>query len=190
MSEPVTIEEMVAGWKPRARSTDPPAVAPISTPTVADVAELYGWTPEQIADYERKSAPAKRPKEKKPAAKRRGRFAVLNTFVDSSIRELTLSPDEAMVWAVLYRDSRDGYARTAQSDIARRINVSRRTVVRVVTKLESLGLVRVVYRGGMPRRVSKYKVRGAPKRGKLQVTPATATGDIGDTGDRAGGSDR
>src|SRR6266516_7587855 len=50
-----------------------------------------------------------------PAA---GRFQTLNTFVDGTLRGLGRS--DIGVWLVLYRDCRDGIARTSLADMARR----------------------------------------------------------------------
>ena len=54
----------------------------------------------------------------KAKGKSKGRFAVLNAFVDYSLA--TLDHPSRAVWLVLYRDTRpDGLARTAQADIPR-----------------------------------------------------------------------
>lgn len=67
----------------------------------------------------RGSKTAKRTARRSEAA---GRFKVLNTFVDFTLRGLTRN--EIAVWLVLYRDTKDGTARTAQSTIADRVGVS------------------------------------------------------------------
>ncbi len=96
-------------------------------------------------------------KASKPKGKTKGRFAVLNAFVDYSLA--SLDHPSRSVWLVLYRDTRpDGLARTAQGDIARRIGMSVPTVKRAVAKLETLGLLTVAYRGGLGGRVSVYQV--------------------------------
>jgi DNA-binding MarR family transcriptional regulator len=61
---------------------------------------------------------------------------------------------------VLYRDSRDGIARTGQTDIARRAGINRRTVYRALRRLEGRGLVKIVYARGLGRGLSRYRVRG------------------------------
>jgi hypothetical protein len=91
------------------------------------------------------------------------RFAVLNAFVDFSLADLSRS--EIAVWLVLYRDTRDGTARTSYDDLARRAGLNRRNVGRALPKLEARGLVQVVYKGGRGRGVSRYCVRGRPKDG-------------------------
>jgi len=91
------------------------------------------------------------------------RFAVLNGFVDFALADL--SRGEIAVWLVLYRDTRDGTARTSYDDLARRTGLNRRNVGRAVRRLEGRGLVQVVYRGGLGRGVSRYRVRGLPKDG-------------------------
>jgi DNA-binding transcriptional ArsR family regulator len=98
-----------------------------------------------------------------PKGKTGERFAVLNTFVDFSLAGL--SRGEIAVWLVLYRDTRDGTARTAYDDIARRAGLSRRTVGRAIRKLDERGLLKVVHRGGLRRGVSRYRVLGLSKEG-------------------------
>ncbi|TWU59068.1 hypothetical protein Poly51_18540 [Rubripirellula tenax] len=89
------------------------------------------------------------------------RFTILNTFVDVSLR--TLSSSEAAVWFVLYRDTRDGMARSGQLDIANRAGVSDRTVRRVLKRLDERGLVEVVSRGGLSQGASVYRVYAMSK---------------------------
>jgi DNA-binding transcriptional ArsR family regulator len=99
----------------------------------------------------------------KPAggkAKAGERFALLNAFADFALADL--SRGEIAVWLVLYRDTRDGTARTSYDDLARRTGLNRRNVGRALRLLESRGLVKVVHRGGMHRGVSRYRVRGLP----------------------------
>jgi hypothetical protein len=85
------------------------------------------------------------------------RFKVLNAFVDWTLAKLSRAT--ISVWLVLFRDTRDGTARTGMTDLARRAGCSRRAVVSAVKKLEELGLLNVVYRGGLRRGVSRYRVR-------------------------------
>ena len=92
----------------------------------------------------------KRPKETSE------RFTTINTFVDFTLADLTRN--EVAVWLVLWRDTKDGTARTAQSDIARRAGINRRTVIRILGKLESTGLLRTVHRGGFNRGMNVYRV--------------------------------
>jgi hypothetical protein len=95
-----------------------------------------------------------------PRPKRKGksadRFAVINAFTDDTIRGLTRA--EIVVWLILWRDSREGVARTAQSDMARRAGCSERTVGRAVKDLERAGLLTVSHQGGLNRGVSVYRV--------------------------------
>ncbi|HLQ44734.1 MAG TPA: helix-turn-helix domain-containing protein [Planctomycetaceae bacterium] len=96
---------------------------------------------------------AEKPKRKKQTAER---FGVINAFVDFTLGSLTRN--ETAVWLVLWRDTKDGTARTSQTDIARRAGIGRRTVVRIIDKLASKGLLRMVHRGGLRRGVSTYRV--------------------------------
>jgi hypothetical protein len=84
------------------------------------------------------------------------RFAVLNAFVDFTMQELSRA--EALVWLVLYRDTKDSIARTAQTDIARRAGVNVGTVKRAMTGLRRRGLLTVVFRGSLRRGPSAYRV--------------------------------
>lgn len=83
---------------------------------------------------------------------------MLNSFVDASLRDIGSSA--AVVWLVLFRDTRNGLARTAQQDIARRTGLTARTVYSALKRLQGCGLVRVVRRGGLNRGPSVYRLRG------------------------------
>jgi len=91
------------------------------------------------------------------------RFAVLNAFVDFTLRELTRA--ELAVWLALYRDTKaaDGLARTSQADLARRAGVNLGTVKRALAKLCRRGLLAVAYRGSLRRGPSAYRVRPLTK---------------------------
>jgi DNA-binding transcriptional ArsR family regulator len=93
-----------------------------------------------------------------------GRFAVLNAFIDATLR--TLSRAEAAVWLILYRDTkRDGLARTSQADLARRAGSDARTVRRALRKLQAAGLVAVVRRGGLRCGPSSYRIHPLKREG-------------------------
>lgn len=96
------------------------------------------------------------PSKGKPAGKV-GRFAILNAFLDFTLRDLDRAA--VAVWLLLYRDTkRDGLTRTSQTDLARRAGIKPRSVVRAVAKLSELGLLTVVRRGGLLRGPSTYRV--------------------------------
>jgi hypothetical protein len=99
----------------------------------------------------------------RPKGKTGERFAVLNAFVDFALADLRRA--ELAVWLVLYRDTRDGSARTSYDGIARRAGLNRRNVGRALRGLERRGMVKVVHRGGLRRGASRYRVRGLPKDG-------------------------
>ena len=87
-----------------------------------------------------------------------GRFAVLNGFVDGVMG--TLPRAAALTWVCLWRDTKpDGLARTAVTDLARRIGSDRRSVLRALRLLDDRGLLEVVRRGGLGRGVSAYRVK-------------------------------
>lgn len=90
--------------------------------------------------------------------KHSGRFAVLNGFVDGVMG--TLPRAAALVWVCLWRDTKpDGLARTAVTDLARRIGSDRRSVLRALRLLDDRGLLEVKRRGGLGRGVSAYRVK-------------------------------
>lgn len=86
-----------------------------------------------------------------------GRWETLNAFVDVTMAGLT--PRQTKVWLVLFRDSREGVARTAQNYIAKRTGLRRPTVSAVIGELAALGLIRIVHAGGLNQGISEYEVR-------------------------------
>lgn len=101
------------------------------------------------------------PTQPEPRAPAGARFKQLNTFIDFSVADLTRT--EIAVWLVLFRDTREGTARTSMRDIARRAGCSVRAVGTAVARLEARGLLKVVHRGGMNRGTSRYRVRPLAK---------------------------
>lgn len=87
----------------------------------------------------------------------RGRFKCINDFCDGALAGLGRA--ELATWFLLWRDTKPiGLARTPQSDLARRAGCDPRTIRRALVKLVKYGLVRVVRRGGLPLRLSIYRV--------------------------------
>lgn len=91
------------------------------------------------------------------------RFAMLNTFVDFTLGELDRG--EIAVWLILYRDARDGVAKTSQAELARRAGVCARTVRRALQRLEAKRLVKIVRRGRIGAGASSYRIRALPPDG-------------------------
>lgn len=89
------------------------------------------------------------------------RFRTLNAFVDSTMSDLSRA--EMAVWLTLFRDTRDGSARTSMSDLARRAGCSRRAVVTAVAALKKRGLLKTLRKGGLNRGSSCYAVRPLAK---------------------------
>jgi hypothetical protein len=111
-------------------------------------------------DAAARSAPPERPTAKgKPQGKNvtADRFRVLNAFVDCTAA--TLTRPEVLTWLILYRDVRDGSARTSASNIANRGGFSRRTAIRAISSLVDKGLLKVVYKGGIHKGASRYAVQ-------------------------------
>lgn len=115
---------------------------------------------DEIAVTEAARVAAARRSASKPKWRTRSqRFAVLNAFVDFGIADADLSPAAALVWLVLFRDTKaDGTARTGQADIARRAGLSRRGVQMALDKLIAKGLVALVRRGRLNSGPSTYRV--------------------------------
>jgi DNA-binding transcriptional ArsR family regulator len=103
------------------------------------------------------STPPRRPKPKKRPSGVVRKLLVANRFLDRSARQLP--PAAALVWVLLWRDERDGTARTAVSDLARRSGLSARTVKRHLRTLKARGLVRVVQAGSVSRGPTVYRLR-------------------------------
>jgi len=96
-----------------------------------------------------------------PRRKTGDRFAVLNAFVDFTMRNLSRA--EALTWLALWRDTKtNGVARTSQADLARRMGVNVSTVKRAVAALAKSGLLVVVCRGSLRQGPSAYRVRPLP----------------------------
>jgi hypothetical protein len=101
-----------------------------------------------------------RDRNRKPARRGRSeRFAALNAFVDFGIADAKLTPAEALVWLVLFRDTKaNGLARTGQTDIARRAGLSVRGVKKAIRALNAKGMVHVLNRGRLNVGPSVYRV--------------------------------
>ena len=89
------------------------------------------------------------------------RFGEINAFVDFTLGSLT--PSEVATWIVLWRDTKNGTARTSAADIARRIGTSRRAVTDALAKLRKRGLLMIVHHGGINRGMNVYRVRPLAK---------------------------
>jgi predicted DNA-binding transcriptional regulator len=96
----------------------------------------------------------------RPAGTRRtaaGRFKTLNAFLDFTAKDLSRA--ELLVWLMLFRDCRDGIARTGQADLAKRCGINRRTVYRAILTLRKRGLLSIVRRGWLGGQASTYRLR-------------------------------
>lgn len=89
------------------------------------------------------------------------RFQTINTFADISLAKLDRA--EIAVWMLLWRDTKNGTARTSQADLARRAGIRERTARRAIKSLHCAGLLTVVYRGGLQRGPSIYRVHPLAK---------------------------
>ncbi len=117
-------------------------------------------TAKKAAEAEQQALPPlsrKQAKTVRPSADG-SRWAMLNAFVDVTLCGLPRS--ELAVWLVLYRDVRDGNARTGMTDIARRAGCTKRAVVGAIKSLVARGLVRVIRRGRRNQGTSVYTLCG------------------------------
>ena len=104
-----------------------------------------------------------RPKQSKTSKQATAdRFGVLNAFVDCSLAGL--SKADLITWLCLYRDTRNGFATTAQTDIAKRGGLCVRAVRYAIKNLTKRGLIVRVYKGGINRGPSRYRVEPLNKR--------------------------
>jgi len=110
-------------------------------------------------------------KGKRAQRKTGDRFAVLNAFVDAGISGL--SRIELATWLVLYRDTRDGTACTSEEDIATRAGCSKRAVTTALGELRRRGLLIQVFKGGINRGPSRYRVLPMPKPPKEPGKPTS-----------------
>lgn len=126
--------------------------------TMREVQEQHNGILPPDAVFRPDDEPAAGPPAKPKRRTRSARFADLNAFVDFGIADADLTPAEALVWLVLFRDTKaDGTARTAQADIARRTGLDVRTVRRAVAALETKGMLRTVRRGRLNAGPSVYR---------------------------------
>ena len=115
-------------------------------------------TPDERAKQAQRQQAKDQPQNKPRRSGKTGeRFAVLNQFVDVRMADLTRA--QLVTWLTLYRDTRDGMARTSASDIARRGGLSRQSVQKAIWTLKKLGLLEHVYKGGLGRGLSIFKVQ-------------------------------
>lgn len=89
------------------------------------------------------------------------KLLALNRFLDNTAR--AIHPSAALVWLQLLRDERDGTARTAIADLARRCGLSSRTVKRRLAELKACGLVKVLKQGTRDVGPTVYKLCQSPR---------------------------
>ena len=99
---------------------------------------------------------------KKPVSAIVKKVLAANHFLDKHARTLTSAA--VVVWALLWRDERDGGSRTAVSDLARRAGVSQATAQRALRLLRESGFITVRHRGYPTRGPTVYRVFASPRR--------------------------
>jgi hypothetical protein len=98
-----------------------------------------------------------RPKGKAERRSSAERFHTINAFADVALADLDRA--EIALWLLLWRDTKpNGLASASQADLARRAGCNVRTVRRALAGLLRAGLVQCVSQGGLPLRVSVYRV--------------------------------
>lgn len=91
------------------------------------------------------------------ASHSKGRFQVINDFVDDTMK--TLEFRASLAWFTLWRNTKpNGFARIAISDLARRMGCSQATAKRAIRDLKHAGLLTVVAPGSINRGVSTYRL--------------------------------
>lgn len=102
------------------------------------------------------------PSLEKKSTKYHERWMLFNRLIDVEQRRLTDS--EFRVLLTLFRDSKNGIARTAQSDLAKRTGKCRGTIVRAIKKLIEKDIIEIVTQGGLfgpegQKEVSQYRIK-------------------------------
>ena len=92
----------------------------------------------------------------------RERWMLFNRLIDVEQRRLTDS--EFRVLLTLFRDTKNGIAQTAQSDLAMRTGKCRGTIVRAIKRLVEKDLIEIATQGGLfgpegKKEVSEYRVK-------------------------------
>jgi DNA-binding transcriptional ArsR family regulator len=105
------------------------------------------------------AAGERRSRKKRPAVV--SKVLALNRFLDRTAR--SLHPSAAVVWLMLLRDEREGTARTAVSDLARRAGLSERTVKRRLRELKERELVEVRASGTRDTGPTVYVLKPVPR---------------------------
>jgi hypothetical protein len=91
------------------------------------------------------------------ASHSKGRFQVINDFVDNIMQ--TLESRAALAWFTLWRNTKPtGLAKIAMSDLARRMGCSKYTARRAIKDLRDAGLLTLVARGIKGRSGSTYRL--------------------------------
>ena len=118
------------------------------------------WAQDRAAQLAAKAASRAVDGRSPPKASRKSpdRWAALNALVDVQLRDLTAA--ETAVWLILFRDVRNGVAKTGMSDIAARAGITRRGVVKAMKGLRDKQLVDVIKRGTVAGIPNTYRVRG------------------------------
>jgi hypothetical protein len=138
----------------------PPLDSPseLTTPAVAELQEPAARPARRSAGRVPPRNNRSRAPEQRTASHSKGRFQVINDFVDNTMK--TLDFRASLAWFTLWRNTKpNGLARIAMSDLARRMGCSQDTAKRAIKDLKNAGLLTVVELGGKHRGVSTYRLK-------------------------------
>ncbi len=146
-------------------SAESPRASRKTSPSLRGGGHTLAGQPAVVARRSRDDAAAKKP----------GRFKVLNRFTDATMRKL--SDGAVRAWLILYRDTKpDGLAKTGYTDLARRMGCSVSKVKRAIRDLKQHGLLAVTRRGGPATGPNEYRV--------YAESPTSSSGKVGNVGIR------
>ena len=115
--------------------------------------------------------------EKPHKAARSARWAMLNTFTDEVMRNLT--PLAANVWLILFRSADGkGLVRMSQEQIAEKVGQSTRQVRRGLTDLRRHGCVEELSRGNRNKGPSRYRIYAGSTGQICPIERLSSTGQI------------
>jgi DNA invertase Pin-like site-specific DNA recombinase len=117
-----------------------------------------GDEPPPLEILDKKNQPVSGSSNSRQGKVAKGRFGVLNTFVDITLRKIDRTA--AAVWLILFRDTKpNGLACASHTDLALRAGISVSTVYRALKRLEAWGLIILVRKGRLNVGASIYHLQ-------------------------------
>jgi DNA-binding transcriptional ArsR family regulator len=98
------------------------------------------------------------PKRRKGNKHTKGRFLTMNSFADTSARQVGLAAQA--VWFQLFRHARaKGVVSLSQGQIAERAGITKRTVIKAIKELTEAGMIELLSKGNnIKNEASTYRV--------------------------------